>query len=87
MITEHQASTRLYVLLAREAPVAVVFRRGPSKQVLLLKWYTDRDVFEEGQWLKVMSCPPGSNFDRRRRVCRSRIMLRAQHACKEMGGN
>lgn len=52
MTSDTPSSTRLYVLLAREAPVAVVFRRGPSKHVLLLKWYTDRDAFEEGQWLK-----------------------------------
>jgi hypothetical protein len=52
MTNNKQPSTRLYVLLARKAPVAVVFRRGPSKQVLLIKWYTDQDIFEEGQWLK-----------------------------------
>jgi hypothetical protein len=43
---------RLYVLLARESPAAVVFRRGPTKQVLLLSWDTATDRFEEGQWLK-----------------------------------
>ncbi len=41
---------RLYVILARAAPVAVVFRRGPSRWVQILKWYTDSDSFEEGQW-------------------------------------
>jgi hypothetical protein len=45
-------STRLFVLLAREAEVGVVFRRGPSKQVLLLCWDLKRDSFEAGQWLK-----------------------------------
>lgn len=43
---------RIFVLLARDAPRAVVFRRGPSKQVLLLGWNTSTDQFEEGQWLK-----------------------------------
>lgn len=43
---------RLYAILARSAPVAVVFRRGPSKQVLLVSWRTDADEFREGQWLK-----------------------------------
>jgi hypothetical protein len=52
MTTNKLSSTRLYVLLDREAPVAIVFRRGPSKQVLLLKFYTGQDIFEEGQWLK-----------------------------------
>jgi hypothetical protein len=41
---------RLYVLLARSAPVGVVFRRGPTKWVQLIKWDTDADSFEQGQW-------------------------------------
>jgi hypothetical protein len=41
---------RLYVILAREAPIGVIFRRGPTKWVQLVKWHTDRDEFEEGQW-------------------------------------
>lgn len=43
---------RLHVVFARDAPVAVVFRRGPSKQVRLILWHMDTDVFELGQWLK-----------------------------------
>lgn len=42
----------LYVIQARRAPTAVVFRRGPSKQVQLIKWNTSTDTFEEGQWFK-----------------------------------
>ncbi|HSA92657.1 MAG TPA: hypothetical protein VLE48_06560 [Terriglobales bacterium] len=38
------------VILARSAPVAVVFRRGPSKWVELIKWQTDTDTFDFGQW-------------------------------------
>jgi hypothetical protein len=45
-------AVRLFAILARSARRAVVFRRGPSKQVLLLAWDTGRDTFEEGQWLK-----------------------------------
>jgi len=41
---------RLYVILARAAPVAVVFRRGPARRVQIVKWSTDTDRFEEGQW-------------------------------------
>lgn len=52
MIEDLKSQVRLYCLLAREAPVAVVFRRGPSKQVLLLQWQTDSDTFHEGQWFK-----------------------------------
>jgi hypothetical protein len=44
-------STRLFVILARAAPVAVVLRRGPSKDVLLLRWDLATDSFEAGQWL------------------------------------
>ena len=45
-------TVRLHVILARDSPRAVVFRRGPSKQVLVLTWDTENDRIEEGQWLK-----------------------------------
>lgn len=45
-------STRLYVLLARKSSLAVVFRRGPSKQVLQLTWDTATDQLWRGQWFK-----------------------------------
>lgn len=45
-------STRLYAILARRAPFAVVFRRGPSKQVLTLSWNTDSHEIRRGQWFK-----------------------------------
>ncbi len=44
--------TTLSVLLARDAPVGVILRRGPSKQVLMIRWDLERDTFEAGQWLK-----------------------------------
>jgi hypothetical protein len=43
---------RLYAVLARDAPVGVVFRRGPSKRVLLIAWNLETDAFIPGQWLK-----------------------------------
>ena len=43
---------RLWVLLARNDPVGVIFRRGPSKRVLLIKWNVRKDTFEIGQWFK-----------------------------------
>jgi hypothetical protein len=43
---------RLYALIARGARKAVVFRRGPSKSVLLLAWDLANDKLEAGQWLK-----------------------------------
>jgi|KBSSwiStaDraftv2_1062776.scaffolds.fasta_scaffold74160_4 hypothetical protein len=42
----------VFVISARKAPVAVVFRRGPSKQVLLLKWNLATDKLQLGQWFK-----------------------------------
>ncbi len=41
---------RLFMIFARRAPTAVIFRRGPSKWVQLIKWSTATDVFEPGQW-------------------------------------
>jgi hypothetical protein len=38
--------------LAREAPFALVFRRGPSKSALLIGWNTSNDTFQPGQWFK-----------------------------------
>ena len=48
----NKSSPRLFVILARAAPVGVIFRRGPSKQVQLIKWDTSKDHFEYGQWFK-----------------------------------
>ena len=49
---QSKSTARLYVLLAREASVGVVFRRGPSGKVLIVKWNLKEDTFETGQWLK-----------------------------------
>ena len=43
---------RLHVLLARDAPIGLVIRRGPSKQVCTMLWNRKEDAFELGQWLK-----------------------------------
>src|SRR5215469_4252766 len=43
-------SCRLEILLARTAPVGVIFRRGPSRWVQLILWDTKSDKFETGQW-------------------------------------
>jgi hypothetical protein len=40
------------VILARSAPVGVIFRRGPASWVQLIRWRTDRDTFEHGQWFR-----------------------------------
>jgi hypothetical protein len=43
---------RLHVLLAREAKVGLVLRRGPSKSVCSILWDRSTDRFELGQWLR-----------------------------------
>jgi hypothetical protein len=55
---------RLHVYLAREAPLGVVLRRGPSRWSRLSLWHLDTDVFEHGQWLR------GRVFERRSDVSR-----------------
>ncbi|MCG8479645.1 MAG: hypothetical protein MI724_11150 [Spirochaetales bacterium] len=48
----HRSSVRIFCIIARNAPVAAVFRRGPSGVVHLLKWNLTYDTFEGGQWFK-----------------------------------
>jgi hypothetical protein len=52
--TPHETgeACRLYVLLARKSDVAVILRRGPGKNTLLLTWDRKRDSFTPGQWIK-----------------------------------
>jgi hypothetical protein len=42
---------RIHVLLARDAPLGLVFRRGPSNSVATLLWDRRCDEFQVGQWL------------------------------------
>jgi hypothetical protein len=48
----HPYPARLHVVLAREAPRAVIVRRGPSSWARIVLWHTDTDQFEGGQWLR-----------------------------------
>jgi hypothetical protein len=43
---------RLFVVLAREAPIGVVLRRGPASWCHLVRWHTDTDEFDSGAWFK-----------------------------------
>lgn len=45
-------AARIHVLLASDAPVGLVIRRGPSKSVATLLWNRKTDDFQLGQWLK-----------------------------------
>lgn len=46
------SSTRIFAILAHKASVAVIFRRGPSRLVLLIKWNLKSDTLEYGQWFR-----------------------------------
>jgi hypothetical protein len=48
----NQFPARIHVLLASQAPIGLVIRRGPSKRVATILWNRDRDDFQLGQWLK-----------------------------------
>ena len=48
----NHGAARVHVLLAREAPVGLVIRRGPSTQVCTIGWNRMDDTFTVGQWLK-----------------------------------
>lgn len=50
MTTKTSVPARLFVLLAREAPVGVILRRGPREWTQMIRWDTKHDVFTAGQW-------------------------------------
>lgn len=43
---------KLFVIHARQAPIAVIVRRGPSKWRHVLSWNTQTDHIEYGAWVK-----------------------------------
>ena len=51
-LPEDRFPARLHVIFARSGDSAVVFRRGPSKQVATFLWDRRKDAFKLGQWLK-----------------------------------
>ncbi len=53
---------RIYAIIARDGRSAAVFRRGPSKRVLLLRWWLTSDTIEPGQWFKGMLYPRASDL-------------------------
>lgn len=50
---------RVQCVLAQNADVGVILRRGPSEWVQVIRWDTSRDVFEPGQWFKGRIFPEG----------------------------
>ena len=57
-----QANARIHILLARKAPIGIIFRRGSSKWVHVMKWNTDTDTFEQGQWFHGQMYPRRSDL-------------------------
>lgn len=47
-----QSPCRLFMIMARQAQTAIIFRRGPSKWTQLIKWNTQTDTFDYGQWFR-----------------------------------
>lgn len=43
---------RLFVILARDRPVALILRRGPAAWYHLVLWDTAKDTFEHGAWFR-----------------------------------
>ncbi len=43
---------RVYCIQAREAPIAVVFARGPSDWWQIFQWWIDEDRLEPGAWYR-----------------------------------
>lgn len=49
---KHDIPPALHVLLAKDAPLAVVLRRGPTKMYSTWLWNRDTDEVTLGQWMK-----------------------------------
>src|SRR4051812_45232560 len=58
-------AARIHILPAREAPVAIVIRRKPSKCFHVLRWHTDTGKIEPGSWFngKLYSLRADISFD------------------------
>ncbi len=50
-MTGPDSPCRLFVYLARDAPIGAVLRRGPSDWARLSLWHTATDAVDHGQWL------------------------------------
>lgn len=44
--------SRLFLIMARSAHRAIIFRRGPSRWTQVILWDTKNDKFEYGHWFK-----------------------------------
>ena len=49
---QRKPAARVEAILARNAPAAVIFRRGPTRFVRMLRWNLRNDKIEGGQWIE-----------------------------------
>ncbi len=61
-MSETSPATRVCGFIARDARIAVLLRRGPSKQVRMIKWHLSSDRLEKGQWLSGRVYPERSSL-------------------------
>jgi hypothetical protein len=47
-----QVPCRLSLIKARDEPVAVILRRGPTRWFHVIRWHTVKDTFEHGAWFR-----------------------------------
>ena len=52
MAERRKPACRLFVIMAAEASVAAVLRRGPSAWYHVIRWDTAKDEFEHGAWIR-----------------------------------
>lgn len=45
-------TARIHLIAAKDAPVAVVIRRKPSRQYHIIRWNLRDDTFDHGSWFK-----------------------------------
>jgi hypothetical protein len=62
MLRTTTPACHLFVLMAGDGRSAVIFRRGPSRNVLMLRWWLASDTFEIGQWFKGRVYPDRSDL-------------------------
>ena len=49
---KQRETARIHLLVAKEAPIAVIIRRKPSKCFHIIKWHLKTGQFEHGSWFK-----------------------------------
>ena len=57
MTKAFKPSPRIHLIVARDAPIAIVYRRGPSAWFHILRWWLEEDRLEPGVWIKEQIYP------------------------------